>query len=475
MTPSQNVLSPVHRMCPRCKTVQILAAAATPEIVYCQSCGMIMEPTPSPRALAKPLIAIIGTEGSGKTVLATTLAKRMGSNDSPTLRIIPQGARTPKYVERVWQTLQSGQWPPSTPPGELFELRWNLEIEGKIDGEMRLIDAAGQDMRLLFGDDEIQSIESLPSHLRPLAEYCNSADIILCLFNLRDFFGQADSYQKTVNDLFVKSALDYSVKCQRPKRMCLVLTQADLYLSKAKECGGWEKLAAKAIPYAFDAHVRDKPVDLVPVAAVAETTKVFEKGQKPRRVPKQGFKSAGLDKLIDWLVAQMGEVGREFQQATETSAVPATEQTALQLIPGQASQPQPAIWTGLLTEVRRLIAGKEQMVSIIAAILLGGGCLFGSSILGRATRPIATFLKKENRDVRGILDHGVRAFGTIRNDGAVGKIRVWARVIENGSQVELKYSDFYLNQGESANYLFELNNLWDLANPHRVDTWAEIH
>src|SRR5436190_300979 len=105
--------------------------------------------------LAGPSVAIIGTEGSGKTVLTTTLARRLSTIDARGVFLNPQGVATLRYVERVWQILQDGDWPPSTPTGDLFELRWKLELIGELESPVRLIDAAGQDLRLLFGEEKV--------------------------------------------------------------------------------------------------------------------------------------------------------------------------------------------------------------------------------------------------------------------------------------------------------------------------------
>jgi len=387
----------------------------------------------------------------------------------------PQGARTLKYVERVWQILQSGQWPPSTAPGELFELKWKLEIAGKFDGEMRLIDAAGQDMRLLFGDDEIQSIESLPSHLRPLAEYCRGADIFLFLVNLKDFIGHDDPNRRIVNEAFLKSALDYSSAGGHPRRICLVLTQADQYLQSAKKCGGWENLIAQVIPYAFNAHIREKSVSVFPVAAVGETTVAVEKGQKPRRIPKRGFKSEGLSELIIWLTAQIEDTKKEFDKEAETSIVLAQQQAALQVVTSQPSPAKGDFWKEFHAEIRKFVAGKDSLVSLFIAVLLGGGCFLGSALFGKPTRPVATFVKQESRDVPAVFfDDGVVAFGIIRNDGATGKVRVWAKVTENGKEVETQNREFYLKSGESTNYYFSLNKIYSVSSKHEVVAWADI-
>ena len=255
-----------------------------------------------------PAIAIIGTEGSGKTVLTTTLAKRLSTIDSRGVFLNPQGVGTLKYVEKVWQTLQQGDWPPSTPPGQLFELRWKLEIIGEMESEVRLVDAAGQDLRLLFGEDRVADTKSLPEFLRRLAEYCRCADIVLFLINLKDFTGQGNPQQRTENEAAIKGAMDYLSADGRTRRFCIVFTQVDLYRQLAATRGGWRSLAAEAIPYIYAAYIESKHVPIFLVSAVNKTKVAVDDSGVPRRVPEPGFGSDGFDKVVDWMTAQVREV-----------------------------------------------------------------------------------------------------------------------------------------------------------------------
>ncbi|MDR2438506.1 MAG: hypothetical protein LBE12_03910, partial [Planctomycetaceae bacterium] len=56
-----------------------------------------------------PQVAIVGTEGSGKTVLASVWAKRMTQRQDE-IFLDPKGFNTGMYVERVWATLNRGEW-----------------------------------------------------------------------------------------------------------------------------------------------------------------------------------------------------------------------------------------------------------------------------------------------------------------------------------------------------------------------------
>jgi hypothetical protein len=277
---------------------------------------------------------MIGLEGCGKTVLATTLAKRLSTIDARGIFLNPQGVKTLRYIESVWATLQSGDWPPSTPPGELFELSWRFQIIGELDSEVKLVDTAGQDLRLLFGEERIQALDELPAHLKSLAQYCRSAEIILFLLNLKDYLGHGNPQIRVANEAAVKSAMDYLGSDSR-RRVCLVFTQSDLYKALAEQSGGWLELAAAHVPYIFGAHLRMKQMAVYPVSAVADTRVEVDSDGKPRRVPLAGFRSEGIDELVAWLSTQLREANadrdREAAAMQQSSSRPPAFSAGLKL------------------------------------------------------------------------------------------------------------------------------------------------
>ena len=260
-----------------------------------------------------PSIAIIGTEGSGKTVLTTVLAKHLSRIDSRGVFMDPQSVATMRYVERAWQTLQEGDWPPSTPPGELFELRWKLRMDGEPESQVRLIDAAGQDLRLLFAEDKVNQAQSLPESLRKLAEYCRSAEIVLFLVNLKDFEGQADHQRRTDNEAAIKFAMDHL--SSDDSRFSVVFTQVDLYQGTAQQHGGWLKMAEKTVPYISGAYLQSAHVPVFVVSAVNRTKIVPDEKGIPRRMPYPPFESDGLDAVIEWMTTQVREIHSLMERA----------------------------------------------------------------------------------------------------------------------------------------------------------------
>ena len=258
--------------------------------------------------IAPPRIAIIGTEASGKTVLITVLAKRYSHVDAEGLFLNPLDNATLKFVERTYQILAAGDWPASSPVGQLFKLRWRLQVkrDPHCNCEIRLVDSAGQDLRRIFGND--QDIRSLPEHLRDLADYCRSADIVICLINLKDFVGEKDPLRRMDTEAVIKSALEFLIADEsRTRHLCVLFTQADQFIHERDRYGGWSNVASKYLPYVNGAFLHDRKATVGAVAAVKDT-QVVELDGAPRRVPAPGFSSDGLDQLMNWVAAQIDEV-----------------------------------------------------------------------------------------------------------------------------------------------------------------------
>ena len=246
-------------------------------------------------------MALVGTEGSGKTVLTCVLAKRFSCPDHNGVFLEPGNPSTLKYVERVWATLTSREWPPSTSPGELFKLKWILHLPNGLKSELHLIDVAGQDIRKLFDDDEPARDQLLSplDELHRLRRYCRRADIVLFLVNLRDFVGEGDPDRRAANEAAMKFAMDRVLADGSSRRAILVLTQTDQYADHLKQQGGWQNLTRQAMPYIYSAHLQSGRVPVLGVAAVMDTVVRDGPDGTPHRVPAPDFRSEGLDQLLN--------------------------------------------------------------------------------------------------------------------------------------------------------------------------------
>ena len=274
--------------------------------------------------MSTPRIALIGTEGSGKTVLVTVLATKLAHKHPSNIRLNPQDAKTEKYVTTNWNMLNLGEWVYSTAPGTLFDLKWKVRLAGKWPGDitecpMRIIDSAGQDLRRLFSDDSYQK-QDIGDQDREFIACINESDILLILINLHNFIGESDFNKVNESKIALKRVLD-ALQKEHKRQIAIVFTACDLYegtiIQKYKDdavhvVGGTvitdndlttaiERFLEKEIPYLYNAHIADNAVAIFPVAAVADTEIKVDKNGIARRVPAMNFKSRGLDSLANWL------------------------------------------------------------------------------------------------------------------------------------------------------------------------------
>lgn len=239
-------------------------------------------------------IAIVGTEGSGKTVFVTVLAKFFSRAGEREIFFNPLG-KTIRFVENAWNRLQAGQWPEQTTSGEMFNYEWECQFGQGESFQLKLVDCAGQDLRRIFSDD-------VPEQLRPLADYVHSAQVVIFLLNLGDFVGVRDLNQVTENIYVLKNAMD-TLKAAG-KEAALVLTQTDLYDHLLQQHGSWLEVVRTTNPLGllWGAHLRHGSVPLFAISAVADTTKADQPDGRLRRVPAESFKCQGMEAFGVWLV-----------------------------------------------------------------------------------------------------------------------------------------------------------------------------
>ncbi|MDR0327344.1 MAG: hypothetical protein LBI05_03500, partial [Planctomycetaceae bacterium] len=213
-----------------------------------------------------PQIALIGTEGSGKTVLTTVLAKTLEKKQGNGAWLNPN-AKTGKYIATTWNTLRSGEWVPSTPAGTLFDLEWVMQV-GERKCPMRVIDSAGHDLRRLFSDDGFND-PNLADQDRRYIEYIRESTILLVLINLGDFLGEADPNKVIENGYTLKAVLD-ELLSDKERQIAFVFTAYDLYHATIKEkYGTVNRFMEKEISYLYHAYIDKKqPVKCFAVSAV---------------------------------------------------------------------------------------------------------------------------------------------------------------------------------------------------------------
>lgn len=418
-------------------------------------------------------IAIVGIEGSGKTILATMLAKQFSTQLPHRPLFEPMTVETVRSVERCWKTLEAGEWPPSTPLGQNSVLQWRVHLNGSTHGELTMIDAAGQDLRQLFGEGRINDFDNLPLHLKELAVYVCQADLILLLINLGDICGVADSMRRAENQFAAKAILDFLCvqRADNLPQVALVFTQSDQYQSMINEQTGWEHIAAKNLPSLASAYLGPEGIPVVAVAAISKTKVQMGSDNRPRRVPVAPLQSEGLEDLVAF-IQHCVESRKQHEISTLSTVTEASPPAIIQAVqPMMTLPPIPPEWKPYTDYAKdNWIACTTTLVFtyFILSMFFRGCSSTGTPAPEVAppvpTRPIPVLVTNLQYSKPGLLDDVIVCYGTVRNDGVFGKVRVISWVIENDVEVDRNSQDIFLNFGEVGHYQIQLPHVANLKN-----------
>jgi hypothetical protein len=262
-----------------------------------------------------PKVAVVGTEGSGKTVLVVTLAARFCEGQSRYF-LEPKNRATVRYMRSAFDTLNGTkgppQWLPSTDPGTMCELDWDLHVDGERRFALRMVDAAGQDFRDLFGEEKAISNAGVTPLQQDLVEFVKQADILILTVDLEDFVAETDADRRDTSEWTLKFAIDQLIGHDKRKRGILVFTGKDRYQQYEQELGSWTAVAKRYLPVASRTALDHGQVSVLAVSAVNDTQ--LDPSGANRYVPKPGFTSAGMEELLDWIAGQGGEVRAAVQR-----------------------------------------------------------------------------------------------------------------------------------------------------------------
>ncbi|MBQ6011360.1 MAG: hypothetical protein IJL17_22715 [Kiritimatiellae bacterium] len=247
-------------------------------------------------------VAIVGVEGSGKTVMLAVLGALYSQPDENGLYLEPQDSGTLSYVRRVCGRLQGGQWPSATETDCAFGLKWLLRRQSpksrrsKVVCEVSCLDFAGEVYRAAFSDGSKMGVAS---QVEELKDYLRKADTIILLLNLRDSVTRGTGDQRAVDAEYsalkmLKFVLEPEDGAQRLPRVLLALSQADAYSSTIEACGGpgetlrkYLSLVASSFGY----------LDVMAVNSCGTT--IDDNG---KNVPDRNLSLAGLKPMVDWML-----------------------------------------------------------------------------------------------------------------------------------------------------------------------------
>ena len=249
-------------------------------------------------------VAIVGVEGSGKTVMLAGLGELYSKPDEQGYFLSPKNFATASYVADKIARMRQGEWPTATAEDVLQGLDWSIRRKGDGSGrpqdvcEVSCLDFAGEVYRAAFGI-RAESADNLSSEAESLKSYVQDADDVIVLINLRDIIVNGIRDKRVQESLWItKSILQYALESRsgrKEPRAALVLTQADSYADTIRACGG-----AKGV---LEEYLRDVAnnygwLDIFAVSAVDKTSLDADGNVKPA----PDFTSEGLTPLLTWIL-----------------------------------------------------------------------------------------------------------------------------------------------------------------------------
>ena len=262
-------------------------------------------------------VAIVGVEGSGKTVMLAGLGELYSHTDENGHFLAPKNYQTASYVSDKIARMRRGEWPMATAEEALQGLDWTLkQRQGdrqrpKDICEVSCLDFAGEVYRLAFGIRQGAVPDNLADEVLSLKDYIRDADDLIVLINLRDIIVQGVHEPRVQEAMWITNeilsyALDNTDGYKTP-RAAIVLSQADSYAATIHSCGGAKEVLAKYLPHVANNYGW---LDIMAVSAVDKTT-LDDNGDM---VPAPDFQPTQLRRIMDWITAGIGEAPRASQQ-----------------------------------------------------------------------------------------------------------------------------------------------------------------
>lgn len=243
-------------------------------------------------------VAIVGVEGSGKTVLMGALCEcyKQGAGDEPYL--MPENQAAFMFMERVPHLLRvERQWPEATNISSLKSMKWTLRMGNEILEEIEMLDYPGELYRIAFGEHTKAEADAHRAELDEFLAHLTEADVLAVLVSPEDVKNIGNDKRKLETVWITRGIFDFAEKLPKVKRKFLVFTQADRYKEELKAAGGPNGLYAHGLPMMKTLY---PGLDVTAISAVGDVD--FE-GR-----PMRGYSAEGCSAFMRKVIAETDTV-----------------------------------------------------------------------------------------------------------------------------------------------------------------------
>lgn len=249
-------------------------------------------------------VAIVGVDGSGKTVMLAGLGDLYAHPDANGFFLAPKDFGTSAYVNRQISLMRAGHWPKATVGDEMKGLNWLLRRQKPGERpedvcEVSFLDFAGEVYRAAFGVGHVGDTQELSAQISQLKSYVRDADDLIVLINLKDVIAHGLADRRTEEAMWISnSILEYALNDKdggKMPRASIVLSQADSYAEIISDCGGAVGTLSKFLPHVANDY---SWLDIFAASAV-DKTYVDDDGEL---VPSPDFSTSGLSPVMTWIL-----------------------------------------------------------------------------------------------------------------------------------------------------------------------------
>jgi hypothetical protein len=241
-------------------------------------------------------VAIVGVEGSGKTVLMAALAEKYGTISSDAVYLMPENQSAFAFMTHIpYRLRKEHTWPQATTIDALRLMRWTLRVGTDVLSEMEMLDYPGELYRMAFGERDEKELAAHRAEVHEFLEHLVGAELLVVLLNLNDILGIGDNPRNAETVWITRGIFDYAKMVPSIKEVLLVFTQADRYSDVLKAEGGTTEILKKHLPMI---HVLYPNLECMTVAAVDATD--------ARGNPRENYSSQGIQPLMDRIICPAG-------------------------------------------------------------------------------------------------------------------------------------------------------------------------
>jgi TPR repeat protein len=252
-------------------------------------------------------VAIVGVEGSGKTVLMAALADLYGDPSHDSIYLMPESQSSFAFMKHIPHKMRAEhQWPAATTIESFKHLKWSMRIGQKILMDIEMLDYPGELYRMAFGERKEAEIDPHRESIHEFLAHLVDADILVVLFNLSDALDVGGNPRNTETVWLTRGIFEYAKKLPNLKSQLLLFTQADRYREELDTPGGATSAKNKHLPML---HVLFPDLDCRAVSVATDSG----------ATPTAEFSSTyGMSGFMCWLFGQTDE-GRSVISAMDAA------------------------------------------------------------------------------------------------------------------------------------------------------------